>query len=94
MAKVTQANPQDLLHASTITMIRGPILHMLEEWGFQRPDRLDFEYSVTRQAIQMRMRYSKFYVDYLFDDSPAGMEIAALAEQLAQDARIPIAESL
>lgn len=93
--KVTQANPQDQLRSATVAMIRRPVLFMLDAWGFKRPDKIDFQYSVEKLAILMRMRYGRFYTDYLFDDQAVNpIQLTELAEAMAQDDRIPIAEEL
>lgn len=77
-------------------MYRAAIVCMMDDYGFQRPDKLDFEYDIQRQAVRVAMKYGNVVVLHLFEDPNAVHPDAVqhAAEMLAQDARIPIAQEL
>lgn len=95
MAKVTGTVGELVSHVRV--MFRAAVLNVLEDYGFPRPDKIDFTYSIEKQAVLMRMRYGRYYVDHFFDDHtrpPHGGELEGIIDSLALDARIPIAEEL
>lgn len=93
--KVTGTDGELVSHVRV--MFRAAVVHVLEEYGFNRPDKIDFTYDIARHAVLMRMRYGRYYIDHFFDDHtrpPHDGELEGIIDSLALDDRIPIAEEL
>lgn len=82
-----------------VAQIRQKLGPVLEAWGIDTPQNIHVAYNVERMAYQIRVTFGVpdvTCVDWLVDEhgSLPDSYYEEMAEQLAADARIPIAEEL
>lgn len=83
------------LRSDLARLMRSPMLSAMEQWGFSRPSKIDFMWSIEVQSIIVRVRWGKWVVSHYVDEAHVDLLFyTSFVEMLAQDANVPIAEEL
>lgn len=89
-------NPNELT-GSMKTLFRAAVLHMLEAYGFERPAKLEFSWSLaaegqTGACVNVFLQYgaNRPLLMYRVSDTFHFNAAEALAMKLAEDDRVPI----